>query len=325
MLVAGLLVGCNRKKNASVEAKKKAVEVGLIFDEGGLGDKSFNDIAYEGLKRAEKELGVSVTYFEPNAQAQHEAALRRMSQKGVPLIIGGGFLFSVPMTRMAREFPKLKYVCIDYNVPREGTVPPNLLGIKFREHEGTYLVGAIAALVSRTGKIGFVGGKSGDLIERFEAGYRAGAKAVRPKVKVLVLYVGSWSNSGKGKELAMSQYADGADIIMHAAGTSGLGVFQAAKQTGKLAIGVDKDQAANAPGRIVTSMLKRVDQAVFRAISDYKSGKFKGGVLTLGLAEKAIGYVYDDKNKQWITPEIHQKIESLRKQIIAGKIQVPTQ
>lgn len=308
-------------------------EIGLVYDAGGRGDKSFNDAAYRGLTRAKDELGVAVKDIEPSAQTSKEAAMRALAQRGTPVIFGIGVLFSAEITKLAEEFPKTRFVCIDYAPPAgygEGgkPLPANLLGVRFREHEGGYLVGAIAAQVTKTKTIGFVGGQKIPLLERFVAGYRAGAQAIDPDVKVLIDYAGNtpaaWTNPTKGKELALAQYGGGADVILHGAGSTGLGVFAAAKETGKLAIGVDSDQSDEAPEHIVTSMLKRVDEAVFRAIVDYKAGKPQSGIQSLGLAEQGLGYVAKEQNARWITPEVKARVDALRDQIVAGEIVVPT-
>jgi basic membrane protein A len=202
------------------------------------------------------------------------------------------------------------------------------VALKFREEEGSFLVGAIAALKSKTGKIGFVGGMKIPLIKKFEAGYIAGASYVRPDVKVFVSYAGvtdnAFKNPSKGKELALTQYSKGADIIFHASGSTGLGVFEAARETDKLAIGVDSDQYAEAPGHILTSMIKDVDVAVLETIKSAMNNTFKGGVKTLGLAEGGISYVYDGNNKALIGEDIHARVEALKQKIISGEIVVPS-
>lgn len=308
------------------------VDVGLVYDAGGRGDKSFNDSAYLGLTRAKKELSLKVKDIEPSAQTSKEQALRALAQGKTPLILGIGILFSAEITKLAEEFPDIKFVCIDYVAPAEYAegkkpLPANLLGVRFREQEGTYLIGAIAAKLSKTGKLGFVGGMEIPLIKRFEAGYRAGARAVNPKAEVFADYAGNdaeaWKNPTKGKELALAQFGKGVDIIFHASGSTGLGVFVAAKEKGKLAIGVDADQSAEAPDHIATSMIKRVDEAVFRAIRDFKQGKFTGGIQTLGLAENGLGYVASDQNARWLTPELIKEIDALKAKIVSGELTVP--
>jgi basic membrane protein A len=305
------------------------VKVGLVFDVGGLGDKSFNDAAHRGLVRAQKELGAEVQYVEPGEGSERENALRRLAGKGYDLIFGVGFMFTDDVTAMAAKFPKVKWACVDYATREGQTIPDNLVALKFKEEEGCYLVGALAALTTKSGKLGFVGGMDIPLIHKFEAGYKAGAKAARPDVEVLVGYAGStgdaFKNPTKGKELGLSQIQSGADVIFHASGSTGLGVFEACKQEHKLAIGVDSDQwDASMPDTILTSMVKRVDVAVFETIKDRSEGKFTGGVRELGLREDGVGYVYDEHNKKLIPDDVRAKIEAYRKDIIEGRIKVPS-
>jgi len=325
---------CGKKQKEPAEAQKQSapaaapLKVGLVFDVGGRGDKSFNDSAYRGLERAKKELGVSFEYIEPGEGADRESALRLLASGDAQLIFGTGFLFTDDINGIAKDFPQKKFACVDYSISPGVTIPPNVLALKFREEEGSFLVGALAALKSKTGKIGFVGGMKIPLIKKFEAGYVAGAKYVRPDAEVFIAYAGvtanAFKNPSKGKELALSQYSKGADIIFHASGSTGLGVFEAAREMNKLAIGVDSDQYAEAPGHILTSMVKDVDVAVYETIKSVLNGTFKGGVRTLGLAEGGISYVYDNNNRELIGEDIHRKVEELREKIISGEIVVPS-
>jgi basic membrane protein A len=304
----------------------KKIKVGLVFDVGGLGDKSFNDAAYAGLMKAKKELGIEAEYREPGEGAHREAHLRNFAKGDADLIIGVGFLFSDEIRAMALDFPKKKFACVDYTVD-EQEIPENLAALTFREEEGSFLVGAIAALKSQTGKIGFVGGVESPLIKKFEAGYTQGAKYVRPDVEVKAVYAGvsdsAFKDPQKGKELATSLYDAGCDIIFHASGSTGLGVFKAAEERRKFAIGVDRDQSDEAaPGIVLTSMVKNTDQAVFEIIEECAHGKFKGGVHSFGLKEGGVGYVYNDKNKELIGEEIYRKVEELKAKIISGEIKV---
>ncbi len=307
--------------------------VGLVFDVGGLGDKSFNDSAYQGLLLARRELGAGVEYIEPGDGADRESGIRLLAAQGVDLVLGIGFMFTDDLNLVAREYPDVFFAGVDYalQVDESGRVippPSNLLALKFREEEGAFLVGALAALTSTTGIIGFVGGMDIPLIHKFEAGYRAGAHHVRPDCQVLVAYAGvspqAFKDPGKGKELALTQYARGADIIFHASGSTGLGVFEAAREKDRLAIGVDSDQYDEAPGHVLTSMVKRVDQAVLQAVRSVQEGRFHGGIMTLGLKEDGVDYVYDDRNRDLIPPAVREHVEALRAAIIAGEIVVPS-
>jgi basic membrane protein A len=326
LAVAALAVGCGGQKT---EKGGHPLHVGMVFDVGGLGDKSFNDLAYQGLLRARDELGITFEYFEPTQSSDREAALRLFAQGEAGLIIGVGFLFTDDIRAVARDFPEKRFVCIDYSWTEGEAVPPNLVGLKFREEEGSFLVGALAAQVSQTGVIGFVGGMDIPLIHKFEAGYRAGATHEKPETRVLVNYAGvtgdAFKNPAKGKELALSQIAQGADVIYHASGSTGLGVFEAAREKQKLAIGVDADQSAEAPGLVLTSMIKRVDLVVYQEIARVKEGRFEGGVKILGLKEHGVDYVRNESTARWITPERQARLEELSRAIADGTIKVPTE
>lgn len=297
-------------------------KVGLVLDRGGKDDKSFNASAYEGAMRAKNKLGIFVKYVEAADDNAFEPSLRSFAQRDFDLIIGIGFAQRDAVRKVAAQFAKKHFAIVDAQVDA-----PNVKSLLFEEHEGAYLVGAIAAMCSKTGKIGFVGGMDIPLIRRFSLAYAAGAKYVNPNARVLDNYVGitseAWNNPPKGKELALSQYESGADIIFAAAGASGLGVFDAAEEKNKLAIGCDSNQNWTKPGLILTSMLKRVDEAVFATIDDAKAGRFSGGVKRFGLANKGIDYAVDQYNQKILPPAVRAEAEQLKAQIIAGKIDVP--
>ncbi|MCL4540395.1 MAG: BMP family ABC transporter substrate-binding protein [Bacteroidetes bacterium] len=305
-------------------------EVGLVFDVGGRGDKSFNDQAYRGLQMAKDSLGIKYQYIEPGGGSDRESALRQLAnQKSIGLIFGVGFIFTDDITNVAKAFPDKDFACIDYTYDSTKAVPKNLIPIEFRENEGSFLVGAIAGLMTKTDKVGFIGGMESPLIRKFQAGYEAGVKYVNPKCKVLVAYAGvtgeAFKNPAKGKELALSQYSQGADIIYHAAGVTGLGVFEAAREMNKYAIGVDMDQWNEAPGHVLTSMVKKGDVAVYKIIKEWKAGKFAGGEpMIFGLKDNGVDYVYDKNNAPLIPAWVHKRVEKLRAEIIARKIIVPT-
>ena len=255
--------------------------------------------------------------------------MRQLAAGGSPLVFGVGFLFSDDIRQLAQEFPKVKFACIDYTVKDGEALPPNLVALKFKEEEGSYLVGALAAQLSKTGTVGFVGGMEIPLIKKFEAGYKAGVAAVRPSSKVIVKYAGNtgtaFKDPTKGKELGLAEYHQGADIIFHASGSTGLGVFEAARELKKLAIGVDSDQYDEAPGVVLTSMVKRVDNAVFDTIREVKGGQWTGGVRVFGLAEHGVGWVYDARNQAQIPAPVKATVDSLEQEIVAGRIHVPAQ
>ncbi len=316
----------------AVEAAGPGPRVGIVFDMGGRGDKSFNDGAYVGAMRAVHELGAHVRFVEPGEGSDREAGLRLLAAEGMDLVLGVGFIFSDDLMVLASEYPHTAFAGIDFAVPmgQDGKplpLPPNLAALKFREEQGSYLMGALAALSSTNKKIGFVGGMDTPLIHKFEVGYLAGAKRVCPECQVVVQYAGvtpeAFRNPGKGKELALSQYQHGVDIIYHASGSTGLGVFEAARALKKRAIGVDSDQWAEAPGVVMTSMVKRVDTVAYEAIAQVKAKNFRGGLHQYGLAEDGVGYVYDDHNRADIAPQVRQRVEELKAAIIAGEIAVP--
>ncbi len=339
LLVLGALLATHiallfvRPSGAEQAPMGEGLDVGIVFDLGGRGDKSFNDGAYLGAERAHRELGARVRFIEPGEGSDREAGLRLLAAEGMDLVIGVGFIFSDDLTQLAREYPNTRFAGVDYAVAldSEGNPiqpPPNLAALKFREEEGSFLVGALAALVGKSKKVGFVGGMDFPLIHKFEMGYKAGVKAVCPDCEVVAQYAGvtpeAFRNPGKGQEIALSQFQSGVNVIFHASGSTGLGVFEAARRRGKLAIGVDADQYAEAPGFILTSMVKGVDQAVFDAIRQVKDGTFHGGIFQLGLKEKGVDYIYDANNRALIPDSVHARVEALRQEIIDGKIVVPS-
>lgn len=322
--VALLAVGSGRGKSG---VRGSGVRVGLVFDVGGLGDKSFNDSAHKGLMRARDELGAEVHFIEPASPADKEAGLRQFAAAGFDLVIGTGYVFSDDVRKLAGQFPGTNFACIDYASAPDTPDPPNLAGLRFREHEGSFLVGAIAALESKSKKIGFVGGMDIPLIRKFDAGYRAGIAAVCPECQVFAAYAGTtpeaFADPVKGKELALTQFGRGVDVIYQAAGKTGSGVFNAARDLGRMAIGVDADQYDEAPCCVLTSMIKNVDVAVFETTRAVKEGRFRGGLSDLGLAEEGVSFIYDDNNRDRISASTLERVHALRAEIIRGDIEVP--
>jgi basic membrane protein A len=312
-----------------VIGQAKKIRVGLVYDVGGRGDKSFNDMAYEGLARAQKEFAATLQTrdLEPTAGGENrEELLRLLAGEKYDLILGIGFLFTDSITRVAKTNPGVKFGIVDGFIDKE----PNVVSLLFEENQGSFLVGAAAALKSKANKIGFVGGMKIPLIEKFEAGYIAGAKYVKPSITVYSEYAGTtgeaFRDPVKGKELALAEYDRGADIIYHASGGTGLGVFEAAVVKKRLAIGVDADQSLSAKedqrAQILTSMQKRVDVAVYETIKATLNGQYKAGVRVFGLKEGGVGYAVNQYNKAMIQ-DIIPRLEALKQDIIAGKIKVP--
>jgi basic membrane protein A len=304
------------------------VRVGLVFDVGGRGDKSFNDAAYEGLSRASRELGVTTEILEPTGAEDREAGLRLFAARGFDLALGVGFIFSTDVNVVADAFPAARFACIDYAPRPDGKIPANVAALTFREEEGSFLVGAVAGLVSKTHAVGFVGGMDIPLIHKFEAGYRAGVLAVCPTCEVHVAYAGNtpeaFRDPVKGKALATSQISAGADVLYHASGTTGHGVFEACRDMRAKAIGVDSDQYDEMPGVVITSMIKRGDVAVFDTIKAVVDGKFRGGLSSFGLAEGGVGYVEQGPHAEGIPADVKARVAALRARVISGEIRVPS-
>jgi len=328
-LAAALLAaaGCSGPQTGG-----ESLRVALVFDIGGRGDGGFNDLAYQGLDKAVRELGVRPILHEPKRNLERELALNEVAASDADLIIGVGFSFADRLSALAAQHPEKKFVCIDYaskTGPDGRTIPPpaNLAGLGFKEEEGSYLVGMIAALKSRTGKIGFVGGMDGPVIRKFEAGYVAGAESVRTGIIVLSKFAGlsarAFNDPAKGYELADRMFKEGADVIYQAAGATGAGVFQAARESGFWVIGVDVDQFDQAPGRVLTSMVKHVEVTVFESIKSCVEKRFSGGEKTFGLKENGVGFVCDDRNREWIGPDAVKAARKAEEKIVAGKAVVP--
>ena len=320
------------------EAVKKdcQINVGIVFDIGGKNDRSFNAAAWEGVQRAEKDLPICLYDVEPGNPTSIEPAMRAFAEKNFDLIIGIGFAQGPIMQKVAADYPNLKFAIVDGVIfEKDGKTPKqNVASLVFREHEGSYLVGMIAAAKSKSGVLGFVGGMDIPLIHKFETGYEEGARSVNPNIKVVQNYVGvtdsAWNNPGKGKELALSQINQGADVIFTAAGNSGLGAFDAVEQYGrnaageanKFVIGVDSNQNGVKPGFVLTSMVKRVDNSVYDVVKEVLGGKFAGGFHVFGLEKDGVAYSMDEHNKAIISDEVLQRVEEAKRKIVAGEIKV---
>ncbi|WP_291515623.1 BMP family ABC transporter substrate-binding protein [Bdellovibrio sp. ArHS] len=306
----------------NIVSHAKTLKVGLVLDKGGKDDKSFNSAAYLGATKAEKDLKIELKYVEATDTNAVENLLRSFARKNFDLVIGIGFGQKEPVKKVAPQFPQVKFAVVDSEVSL-----PNVRSLLFEEHEGSFLVGALAAMASKNNSVGYVGGMDIPLIRRFAMGYAAGAKYVNPKIKVTENYIGvtgeAWNNPAKAKELALSQFAAGTDVIFVAAGASNTGVFDAAEEKKKWAIGVDSNQNWIKPGVILTSMMKAVDVAVYDTIKETSEGKFAPGIIRYGLKNKGVDYTLDQYNEKLITPEMKNKVEEIKKKIIAGQITVP--
>lgn len=324
-LVVGTLLSIGTLSSSSWAADFK---VGLVLDRGGKDDKSFNASAFRGATEAEKTLGVKVKTVEAPDDQAFETMLRSFAQKKFDLIVSIGVGQATAVQKVASQFKDSKFVLVDAEVNL-----PNVRSVVFEEHEGSFLMGIAAALASKSGKVGFIGGMDIPLIRRFQMGYEAGAKKAKATSKVVSNYIGvtseAWNNPPKGRELALSQIDSGVDVIFSAAGASTAGLFDAVEEKSKtlggkrFAIGVDSNQNWVKPGLVLTSMIKRVDQAVLDSIADAKKGQFSGGLKRLGLANQGIDYAVDQHNASILTPEIRKALDTARKDIVSGKIKVP--
>src|SRR5436309_13504199 len=325
---------CNRASYGADDKSKP--HIGIVFDIGGKDDRSFNAAAWAGVKCAETgmmpdgktscgkpALDIVLRDVEPGNPTSIEPAMRAFAERGYDLIIGVGFAQAPIMEAVARDYPNIHFAIVD------GVSDlPNVASLVFKEHEGSYLVGLIAAKTSKTGTIGFLGGMDIGLIHRFEGGYEEGAKAVNPNIRVIQNYVGvtdaAWNNPGKGKEIALAQINKGADVIFTAAGNSGLGAFDAVEQSGKdssgrathFVIGVDSNQNMVKPGFVLTSMVKRVDNAVYSIVEDVVNHRFQAGFHVYGLDKDGVGYAMDSNNKELITPDMIKAVEEAKGKII---------
>jgi basic membrane protein A len=339
LLLAGVVLSvafsaCTERTEARREGCK--IKVGIVFDIGGKNDRSFNAAAWEGGKRAQNDLPICLYDVEPGNPTSIEPAMRAFAERNFDLIVGIGFAQGPIMQKVAEDYPDIKFAIIDGVIfEADGKTPKsNVASLVFREHEGSYLVGMIAAAKSKTGVLGFLGGMDIPLIHKFETGYEEGARSVNPNIRVIDNYVGvtdgAWNNPGKGKELALAQIEKGADVIFTAAGNSGLGAFDAVEQYGKNAqgeankfvIGVDSNQNMVKPGFVLTSMVKRVDNAVYDAIKEVLEGRFQGGFHVFGLDKDGVAYAMDQYNKPLIPQEVITRVEESRGKIVAGEITV---
>jgi basic membrane protein A and related proteins len=296
-------------------------KLGIVYDAGGKFDKSFNQSAFEGASRFQKETGIKFIEVQASSDTQAEQVLRGLARKNLDLIASIGFAQTQAVQKVAKEFPKVRFVLIDGVA--QGA---NVNSITFKEEEGSYLAGVAAAMASKSKKLGFIGGIDIPLIRTFACGYAQGAKSVDKKAEVIQNMVGTtaaaWNDPAKGGELARSQFERGVDVVFAVAGGSGNGVLQTAKEKGKLSIGVDSNQNGLYPGSVLTSMVKNVGNAVYDSFMQQKNGTWKAGVTAKGLKEGGVDWALDDNNRKLITPDIEKKVTAARKDIIDGKVKV---
>ncbi|MEE8270654.1 MAG: BMP family ABC transporter substrate-binding protein [Alphaproteobacteria bacterium] len=302
-------------------AQAQDISPAVVFDMGGKFDRSFNEGIYTGVERFREETGIDYAEFEVTNESQREQALRRMARRGADIVIAVGFAQAPALEVVAREFPDTKFTLIDMVVDL-----PNVQSVIFKEQEGSFIVGMLAALASESDAVGFVGGMDIPLIRKFACGYEQGVHHVDPDMEVYQNMTGTtpsaWNDPSRGGELARSQFDRGADVVYAAAGGTGIGVYQAAEEAGKLAIGVDSNQNYLHPGTMLTSMLKRVDVAAYEAYQSTLDGTWESGIKVLGLAEEGVGWALDEHNESLITPEMIAAVDAATAAIIGGEIEV---
>jgi basic membrane protein A len=306
-----------------VTGTAEPVKVGQVTDAGGIDDKSFNASAWSGLQKAQKELGIEPKYLESREQADYKSNLSSLAEQKSGLVFAVGYLMEDALKEIAPSYPNTKFAIIDGSAPND----PNCASIKFKEEEGCFLAGYLAGKMTKTGAIGFVGGMEGTLIKKFECGYIAGARTARPDIRVAIKYVGSWKDVAKGKEMALVEFnRDGADIVFQAAGKSGLGVLDAANEKGAgfYGIGVDADQDDVHPGRVLCSMMKGVDTAVFDTVKQFNEGKWLAGEHVFGIKDGGVHLSPMKNTKKDVPAEVLAKIEQISKTIGDGKFKVPS-
>ncbi|MBC7538624.1 MAG: BMP family ABC transporter substrate-binding protein [Bacteriovorax sp.] len=301
-------------------AADKPIRVGMVTDVGGVNDQSFNQSAWEGLQKSKKELGIKASYQESKQDADYQSNLETLYDAGNDLIWGIGFKMADAVLKAAKQNPKQKYAIIDYSFGEK--TPPNVMGVMFKAEEGAFLAGYIAAKMSKTNTIGFIGGMSVPIIHSFQYGYKAGAKQANKNIVVLEQYSESFTDAAKGKAIANQMISKNADVVFHAAGAVGDGVIEAAKEKNKMAVGVDRDQNYLAPKNVITSSMKRVDNAIFQVVTDLKKGIFKGGTTqNFGLKDGAVDIA--PTTEKMIPLALLKDVDALKKKIADGKIKVP--
>ncbi|KQQ39014.1 hypothetical protein ASG19_05660 [Rhizobium sp. Leaf306] len=297
------------------------VKPALVYGTGGKFDKSFNEAAYAGAEQFKKETGTDYRDFEPKDDTQGEQAIRNFASRGYNPVVAVSFAWTSAMEKVAAEFPDTKFVIVDSVVDLK-----NVRSVLYKEEEGSYLVGVLAGLASKTGKVGFIGGMDIPLIRKFGCGYAQGVKAAKPDAHVFQNMTGTtgaaWNDPVRGGELTKNQIDQGADVVYAAAGATGLGVLQTAADNKKFSIGVDSNQNHLHPGSVLTSMVKRVDLAVYNAYKDLKDDKFTAGIQSLGVKEDGVSAAIDDSNRSLITPEMQAAVDKAKADIIAGTVKV---
>ncbi len=318
VIVAAVFVAVRGLPVARKAKEPEVVKVGMVTDIGGLGDQSFNDAAYRGLQKAKEDFGAEINVVESKKMDDYEPNLRSLADQKYAITWAIGFLMTDALNNVAAQYPDLKFGIIDSIVDQ-----PNVASATFKEEEGSYLLGIIAGSMTKTGTVGFVGGMDVPLIAKFEAGFVCGVRTANPDVKVLIGYTGKFDDPAKGKEVALAQFSQGADIVYHASGACGIGVIEAAKERGAgfWAMGVDSCQHHLAPDNVMSCMMKRVDVAVFEISKEVNEGAFEAAHRVFGLKEDGVGTC--DKTSEHVPQEVMDKVKAYKDKIVAGELAIP--
>lgn len=318
VVLAAVFVAVRGLPVAKKAEEPQVMKVGMVTDIGGLGDQSFNDAAYRGLQKAKEDFGAEINVVESKKMDDYEPNLRSLADQKYAITWAIGFLMTDALANVAPQYPDLKFGIIDSVVEQ-----PNTASALFKEQEGSFLLGIIAAMMTKTGTVGFVGGMDVPVIERFESGFLTGVRTANPNVKVLIGYTGKFDDPAKGKEVALAQFSQGADIVYHASGACGIGVIEAAKEKGAgfWAMGVDSCQHHLAPDNVMSCMMKRVDTAVFEISKQVKEGTFESKVYNFGLKEEGVGPC--DETSKHVPQEVMDKVDAWKEKIVSGELVVP--
>ena len=320
VMSVSMLVGCGVKSTEENSTESSEIKIGMVADMGGINDESFNQSAWEGLQKAEKDLGIEIKVIESKQASEYLQNMESLLDEDVDMVIGVGYAMKEDIQKQAENYPDKQFVLIDETYD---TIPENVTPILFRENEAAYLTGLIAGKMTKTNNVGFIGGIQTPVVSRFEYGYKAGVKEANDKTNVNVQYAGTFSDAAKGKSIANQMYGNGSDIILSAAGGTGLGAIESAKEQNKYAIGVDRDQSDLAPENVLTSALKKVNVGVYDTVKEFVEGKLKGGQEKVyGLKEDGVGIPETTKNlvPQDIIDYVNEMIEKIKN----DEIKVPS-
>lgn len=315
------LVGCSNKNNKNEQSKgNETLKIGMVADVGGINDESFNQSAREGLEKAKKDLGVEVKIIESKQASEYLGNIETLADEGMDLIIGVGNTMAEDIKTQAANYPEQNFAIVDQSYE---DIPSNVTPILFKENEAAYLTGLIAGKMTKTNEVGFIGGMKNPVIERFEYGYKAGVKEANSEVDVKEQYAGTFADAAKGKSIANQMYSNGVDVILSAAGSTGLGAIESAKEQKKYAIGVDRDQSDLAPDNVLTSALKKVNVGVYDTVKELKDGKLKGGKEKVyGLKEDGVGI--SESTKKLVPQDIIDYVNTMADKVKNGDITVPS-